>query len=68
MAVLRIDCRRCRHYFVTWDEKFPHGCRRMGFKSRRAPNDEVRCAMNGRACRLFEQKQIPAARPQTPAR
>ncbi|MCU0601212.1 MAG: uracil-DNA glycosylase [Desulfobacterales bacterium] len=68
MAALRIDCRRCRHYFVTWDEDFPHGCRRMGFKSRRAPNDEVRCAMHGRTCRLFEQKQNPAAGPRTPAR
>jgi hypothetical protein len=52
----RVDCHRCRHYFVTWDEDFPHGCRRMGFKSRRYPGDEVRRTMNGRECRLFESK------------
>jgi hypothetical protein len=68
MAERRIDCRRCRHYFVTWDEDFPHGCRRMGFKSRQSPCDEVRHAMNGRPCRLFEQKQIPAAKSQPPVR
>jgi hypothetical protein len=49
-----IDCHRCRHYFVTWDERFPHGCRRMGFKSRRLPGDDVRDAMSGQDCRLFE--------------
>jgi hypothetical protein len=68
MAMPRIDCRRCRHYFVTWDEDFPHGCRRMGFKSRCAPNDEVRSAMNGGSCRLFDQKPIPAASFQKPLR
>jgi hypothetical protein len=52
-----IDCRRCRFYFVTWDENFPHGCRRMGFKSRLSPNDEVRKAMRGAACRFYAKKE-----------
>jgi hypothetical protein len=68
MAERRIDCRRCRHYFVTWDDDFPHGCRRMGFKSHRLPNDEVRHAMNGQHCRLFEEKQISVALQQKKAR
>ncbi len=53
----RVDCHRCIHYHVTWDERFPHGCRRMGFKSGCYPNDEVRAAMNGRSCRLFEPRR-----------
>lgn len=56
MAERRIDCHRCRHYFITWDEHFPHGCRRMGFKSRRFPGDEVRHATGGHSCQLFEEK------------
>ena len=52
----RIDCRRCRHYFVTWDPSCPHGCRRMGFKSRRHPAEEVRRTMSGRDCLLFQAK------------
>ena len=56
MAEQRIDCHRCRYYFISWDEHFPHGCRRMGFKSRLFPGDEVRHAMDGRDCRLFEAK------------
>lgn len=52
----RVSCHACSHYYVTWDERFPHGCRRMGFKSLRHPNVEVRHAMGGRDCRLYEPK------------
>lgn len=68
MAERRIDCRRCRHYFVTWDEDFPHGCRRMSFKSCRFPGDEVRQAMDGQPCRLFEEKHDPTGKFQKTAR
>ncbi|RJQ56941.1 MAG: uracil-DNA glycosylase [Desulfobacteraceae bacterium] len=37
----RIDCHKCAHYYVTWEEKFPHGCRAMKFKSKRLPSDAV---------------------------
>jgi len=53
---LRFDCRRCTHYFVTWDERCPHGCRIMGFKSRTSPAEEVRRTMGGSECRLYEEK------------
>lgn len=52
----RLDCRRCVHFFVTWDERFPNGCRCMGFKSRAAPAEEVRRATGGGDCRLFKEK------------
>jgi hypothetical protein len=50
----RIDCRRCAYYFVTWDPCFPHGCRRMGFKGRVLPAEEVRRTMSGHECLLFQ--------------
>ena len=59
MALLRIDCHRCTHYFVTWDPRFPHGCRRMRFKSRMYPCNEVRRTMCGQDCLLFEAKSRP---------
>ncbi len=59
MSPPRIDCRRCRHYAVTWDERFPHGCRAMGFKSARYPADEVLSATGGEACLLYEPKPLP---------
>ena len=37
----RANCHQCRHYFVTWDRKAPHGCRKLGFKSQSLPNTMV---------------------------
>ncbi|MGD9227127.1 MAG: uracil-DNA glycosylase [Desulfobacterales bacterium] len=53
-----IDCHKCIYYYVTWDSSFPHGCRAMGFKSRRYPSDEVRHFMMGKACLLFTKKKM----------
>ena len=53
-----ISCHKCIHYYVTWDQKFPHGCRGMGFKGRRYPMHAVRQVMNGKDCLLFSAKKI----------
>jgi hypothetical protein len=37
-----IDCHQCKHYYVTWDKNFPHGCKAMGFKSKQLPSIDVR--------------------------
>ena len=54
---MRIDCHKCIYYYVTWNPNFPHGCRAMGFKSRRYPINEVRNIMNGKDCLLFIDKK-----------
>ena len=51
-----IDCHKCRHYYVTWDKNFPHGCRGFGFKSRQPPNIGVRSSSSGMECLLFTKK------------
>jgi hypothetical protein len=53
MTVMPIDCHKCTYYYVTWNPDFPHGCRAMGFESRRYPVNEVRSIMNGKDCLLF---------------
>ena len=55
------DCHKCSHYFVTWQINFPHGCRAMGFKSRRLPNLDVRRAMQGKNCLAYQLKTIKKA-------
>ncbi|MFQ5329020.1 MAG: uracil-DNA glycosylase [Thermodesulfobacteriota bacterium] len=50
-----MDCRKCRHFYITWDEKAPRGCRAMGFKTREMPSSVVRQA-SGRECLAFERK------------
>jgi len=56
-------CHKCRHYYVTWEPKFPHGCRIMGFKSRQMPVVEVRRAMHGKDCLYFEVKKTTYSPP-----
>ena len=46
---------QCQHYYVTWDERFPYGCRAMQFKSRQLPLLEVRQA-DGGICLSFAPK------------
>jgi len=47
------DCLKCRHFFVSWDPRFPRGCRVFEIKSLRLPSDEVYAA-TGHHCPSFE--------------
>lgn len=51
----RINCRRCKHYFVTWQANKPHGCKAYGFKSENIPSLVV-FQSSGIPCSLFEIK------------
>ena len=55
MDIRDIDCRKCRHYYITWDKKFPYGCKAIGFKSAKSPSLEVYAA-SGQVCLQFEDK------------
>ena len=52
----RIDCMKCRHFFVTWDPSMPRGCRAFGFKTRGLPSSSV-LASSGQPCMMFERKE-----------
>ena len=52
----RIACHNCEHYHITWDARFPYGCRAHGFKSRKSPSLEVYEA-SGLECLLFAAKK-----------
>ena len=60
---MNITCHKCLHYYVTWDQHFPHGCRIMGFKSRPMPMFEVRRTMHGKDCLFFEVKKMKNPQP-----
>nr|WP_097157187.1 uracil-DNA glycosylase [Bacillus oleivorans] len=46
---------QCQHFYVTWDTRFPRGCRVYGFKTRQLPSVEVFRA-SGMKCLKFEKK------------
>ena len=51
----RVNCYRCRHFYITHEPAHPYGCRALAFKSRQLPAVAVR-ASSGMACQLFDPK------------
>lgn len=51
-----IDCHKCEHYYVTWDKRFPHGCKAMKFKSKQLPSIAV-FTSSTIECLLFKKKK-----------
>ncbi|RPI79891.1 MAG: uracil-DNA glycosylase [Desulfobacteraceae bacterium] len=52
----RNACAQCRHYYITWDEHFPYGCRALAFKSKSPPAAAVHSASD-MACQFFLPKK-----------
>lgn len=48
-----VDCTKCEHFYITWDVKFPKGCRLFGFKSSQPPSFGVKDA-TGKQCEHFK--------------
>jgi hypothetical protein len=53
----KVGCFQCKHFFITWDPKFPRGCRALGFKSKEMPYRMVYEA-SGMDCLKFEKKGL----------
>jgi len=51
-----INCFFCEHFYITYESKFPYGCRSMGFKSVRMPAVNVYNS-SGMDCTLFVRKE-----------
>lgn len=53
MRTSKPSCLKCVHHFITYDPRFPYGCRAMNFKSRVLPQHEVEAA-TGMPCQSFQ--------------
>jgi len=56
MKEKKINCFDCISFYITWDEKFPRGCKAMGFKSREMPSAVV-YKSSGSECLKFRKKK-----------
>lgn len=52
----RVDCSKCQFYYVTWDPRFPKGCKAFGFKTREIPSLSV-FRSSGQPCLRFIPKK-----------
>lgn len=50
------NCFKCRHFFVTWDQQNPRGCRAYQFKGKAIPSTIVKSS-SGMDCLKFEKKE-----------
>ena len=59
MKETEINCFNCIYFYVTWDDKFPRGCRAMDFKTNKIPSMLVR-ESSGMECTRFKAKKKSA--------
>jgi hypothetical protein len=51
-----INCFSCEHFYITYEQRYPYGCRVIGFKSARMPSVDV--YINSKMeCGLFAPKE-----------
>ena len=55
-----VNCRKCEHFYTTWNKNFPFGCRSMDFVSKTLPRMEV-YKLEGKICLAFAQKPVKTA-------
>ena len=53
------NCNGCKHFYITWDEAFPYGCKGFKMKSKRSPSLSV-ALVSGAECLLFTKKRRPS--------
>ncbi len=51
----KVNCFKCKHFFSTWNPKFPRGCKAYGFKGKEMPSDFI-LRTTGISCMQFEWK------------
>ncbi len=56
---MKPNCIKCKHYFITFDQHAPKGCRIYKIKSKQMPSQIVKQANNGSECIGFEAKKNP---------
>lgn len=50
-----INCLKCTHYFVTWNRRYPRGCRVYGFETDLMPSDAV-LIYTCKSCNYYKNK------------
>lgn len=52
----KINCFKCKYYYITWEPSFPKGCKFYGFKSLYSPSILVKQS-TGQTCDKFTLKE-----------
>ena len=52
----KVNCQKCKYYYITWDNRFPYGCKLFGLKSKEAPSIIVFQSL-GKQCDHFVEQE-----------
>jgi hypothetical protein len=50
-----MNCKKCKFFYITWDKKFPYGCKLYEIKSKTTPDAQV-LVNTGIACLGYQPK------------
>ncbi len=54
---MKPNCRQCKHFYITFDQSMPYGCRKNQIKSKQLPSQVVKAANFGNECVAYEAKK-----------
>jgi len=53
---MKPNCIKCKHYYITFDQATPRGCRAYQIQSKQMPNQIIKAANSGQDCIGFQPK------------
>jgi len=53
---MKPNCMKCQHFYITYDQRTPKGCRIYGIQSQQLPSMVIKKANNGSDCIGFKAK------------
>ena len=53
---MSVNCFKCIHFYSTWDQSAPRGCKAYGIKSAKMPIQIVQISTVEKKCLAFEKK------------
>jgi len=56
MTAEKVNCLKCKYYYITWEAAMPYGCKAFGFKTRQIPSVVV-YQSSGSQCQGYEEKE-----------
>ncbi len=53
---MKANCTKCKHFYITYDQRTPRGCKVYGIQAQQLPSVIVKKANNGSDCIGFSPK------------
>jgi len=55
---MKPNCMKCKHFYITYDQRTPRGCKIYGIQSQQLPSMIVKKANGGSECIGFSAKPV----------